>query len=840
MKHSFFSVVIAANGNNFEIENTINSILKQDMNDKIQIITVGRNQQITCDSDNVYELWNAGKQYAEGDFINFIAAGNCWDENAFNYAYNMISNHPDTPMILCRTKRMKDHARFTDSGEFRFNKDNHIDTNVRYSYIIDSIQQTFINKEYVKSADFSLDNGKAAETLFAANILSVSPTYYVSKKSIFLNNEIKESIAFDTDTFDAWLNKVCPKLLETSDGGNITRYDQHAAAWLMKELVRNPHCALHNDEVAKFKETITALLQNIEDRVLWNISSAPYSYRVHLLRLKHGGDNFDRSILFSRYKAEISIAMLRKGMLHLEGIDKAAMAGSDYRLVIKDNKGCEYFPEYYPAHCYDDKTFDGSCALEGRIWKIDIPATIHSEYGFYLKNDSDAPVKINAKFTKRAPFTNAMESTYFFEGDRLFKYAKGNIHVSKADFVSVLKAENKYCTELKDKHKEQLIPLRKKAVTTRLLKRFAKKETWLISDRTNIAGDNGEAFYRFLCSNPDAKKYKTYFVIDKNGRGYDNVKDLPNILDYDSKAYKLKFLTCDKIISSQKADWVMNAFGTDRDYMKNLYTYKFCFLQHGIIRNDMSKDFHKIKLNLHKFITSVESERDKIVELYGYDESQVVLTGLARYDRLEDDKSKVITFLPTWRQYIEIPTKTGISNRPYSENFTKYEYYHFYNNLINDERIISAMKKHGYTGEFYVHPLFEAQACDFNGNDVIKVNAGTADYQKVFKESSLLVTDYSSVDFDFAYLKKPIVYTMFDKELFFGTHTSDKTFFDYDNDGFGPACYDYETSVKAIVDCIERGCALEEKYAENIDKFFYYHDKNNCQRIFDVIREKGE
>ena len=864
MKGIFFSVIIAANGSDHETENTLNSIFEQGMSDNIQVILVGKEDAISsypsnhtkeviravvCDSDNMYELWNIGKQHADGDFINFIASGNCWEKDSFHHAYDLIAGHKSTPLILCRTKHMKDHARFTDSGEFRFNKDNLIDTDVRYSYLIDSIQQTFINKEFATSLDFITDDakvasnskptayGKAAELLFAKELLSAFPTYYVSKKSVFLNNEINESIAFKADTFDTWLNKVCPQLLATSDRNTPSRYNQHAAAWIIKELVRNHLCALNRDEVTQFKTRMTELLQVIEDRVLWNISSAPYSYRTYLLKLKHGGDNFDRNIFLKRFKAEVSIATYDEGMLHLEGIDKAAMAGDGCKLIIKDSKGHEYLPEICPAACYDDKTFDGKCALEGKIWKIDLPAMIHESYGFYLKNALDQLIQVNAKFTKRAPFTNAMESTYFFEGDRLFKYAKSRIHVSKADFFSVWTAENHFCNELKSKHKEELIPFRKKAVAAKLKKKGKSKETWLISDRTNIAGDNGEAFYRFLCNIPEAKEYDIYFVIDKNGRGYDKVADLPNIVDYSSDEYKLKFLTCDKIISSQKADWVMNAFGSDREYMKNLYTYKFCFLQHGIIRNDMSRDFHKIKLNVHKFITSVESERNKIIELYGYDESQVVLTGLARYDRLQDEKTNIITFLPTWRQYIEIPTKTGISNRPYSENFTRYEYYRFYNSLINDVRILKAMRDNKYTGEFYVHPLFEAQACDFTGNDVIKVNTATADYQKVFKESSLLVTDYSSVDFDFAYLKKPIVYTMFDKELFFGTHTSNKTFFDYDNDGFGPACYDYETSVKAIVGCIENGCALEEKYAENIDKFFYYHDKNNCQRIFDAIKE---
>ena len=49
-----------------------------------------------------------------------------------------------------------------------------------------------------------------------------------------------------------------------------------------------------------------------------------------------------------------------------------------------------------------------------------------------------------------------------------------------------------------------------------------------------------------------------------------------------------------------------------------------------------------------------------------------------------------------------------------------------------------------------------------------------------------MLTDYSSVAFDFAYLRKPIVYAHFDKEAFFsGEHSYTAGYFDYERDGFG-------------------------------------------------------
>lgn len=49
-----------------------------------------------------------------------------------------------------------------------------------------------------------------------------------------------------------------------------------------------------------------------------------------------------------------------------------------------------------------------------------------------------------------------------------------------------------------------------------------------------------------------------------------------------------------------------------------------------------------------------------------------------------------------------------------------------------------------------------------------------------------MVTDYSSVAFDFAYMKKSLVYAQFDREAFFEGQTYDEGYFNYETDGFGP------------------------------------------------------
>ena len=96
-----------------------------------------------------------------------------------------------------------------------------------------------------------------------------------------------------------------------------------------------------------------------------------------------------------------------------------------------------------------------------------------------------------------------------------------------------------------------------------------------------------------------------------------------------------------------------------------------------------------------------------------------------------------------------------------------------------------------------------------------------------------MVTDYSTIAFDFAYLKKPIVYTQFDKEEFYETQTYDKGFFEYERDGFGPVCYDLDSAVEALIKIIDKDC--ENDYIDRVTNFFVNIDKNNSKRVIDAV-----
>ena len=226
---------------------------------------------------------------------------------------------------------------------------------------------------------------------------------------------------------------------------------------------------------------------------------------------------------------------------------------------------------------------------------------------------------------------------------------------------------------------------------------------------------------------------------------------------------------------------------------------------------------------------------------YYIGEDRVVLTGMARYDELyrknkRNTPVKKIVIIPTWRKEIKESYDEKSSKSIYYDKFRETDYFKFYNSLINDERLLKAMKDKGYKGLMCMHPMHSEQWIDFTPNDVFEINSGYVDYQKEFIEASMLVTDYSSVAFDFAYLKKPVVYTQFDKDKFYLEHTYKKGYFDYEKNGFGCVCTDIDSAVNAIIAEIENECCNSEAYIERVNEFFPYNDANCCKRIYKSIR----
>jgi CDP-glycerol glycerophosphotransferase (TagB/SpsB family) len=599
------------------------------------------------------------------------------------------------------------------------------------------------------------------------------------------------------------------------------------------------------------KETDLSLLAGISVGVIGQMAAAS-GVKEYLIRQKYGDDEIGKfrvaedgwlrlgetrvACLSGKDGIQVSVADVRDGVLRLDGLVPSS-AVPEGGLYISDGAGGEIACHIAPHPARDIVTTWGRVIARGRRFTAELRLKPGASYSFIVQDAHGDRAVIRPSIGPHARLNGDSDKSGFIEGGYRIAFAGGKLKARRSSAPANAKAELAYLADLTRRGEIAVVFYRTLRHVRRL---FSRKPVWLLGDRPQYAGDNGEHLFRYLMKTDARKKYDVRFVIGKDSRDYERMKRYGRVVPFDTVAHRVMFLLADKVILSTAHYMGVNPFSAKGPYYEDLYSFDYVYLRHGVAKDDQSGWLNKLNKNIRMLVTTSERERAAILGgNYCYDESVVKLTGLPRFDGLVDDAQKVVAVLPTWRRNLEGRKIPASPKRQYRKDFKASDFFTFYNALINDEELLAVMREEGYTGKFYLHPVFEAQAGDFRGNDVFEVGTSAADYQGVFRESSLMLTDFSSVAFDFAYLKKPVIYAQPDEDEFYASHAWDRGYFSYPDDGFGPVTRGYEETVRAMVACIRGGCVMEQKYAERVDSFFAYTDRENCRRVFEAIEAIG-
>lgn len=361
---------------------------------------------------------------------------------------------------------------------------------------------------------------------------------------------------------------------------------------------------------------------------------------------------------------------------------------------------------------------------------------------------------------------------------------------------------------------------------------------YLLNDRIMYGDDNAEQLFRYI--NQEDKNFSkyTYFVLDKNSPNFKDISKAGKVLKYGSLKHKLKYINSKMIMSSHASyyDRVFNPFNEqEMSVYKDKINKQFVFLQHGVIMNDVHNFLNREHIIADLFITTTKPEYEDVEQNYMYDKNAIVCTGLARFDRLKDERKKIILIAPTWRAFLENVEYTNDKGNSLEES----EFYKKYQSLLNKKEILNEIKKYGYKIQFLLHPASEKYKQSFlnlQNENVEVLSTKDIRYSTLFKECALFITDYSSTHFDVAFLQKPIIYYQFDQEKFFTAHYN-RGYFDYEKDGFGELIKDEDDIVNKIIFYIKNNCQIEDKYKNTIENTFHYLDHNNSKRTLEEIKK---
>ncbi len=369
--------------------------------------------------------------------------------------------------------------------------------------------------------------------------------------------------------------------------------------------------------------------------------------------------------------------------------------------------------------------------------------------------------------------------------------------------------------------------------------KFAGRRIWLFFDKLYKAGDNGEYAFRHAVTRNDG--IECYYIINKDAPEYKRLKKefKHQILTYNSFQCQLYALMAENIIATHPDIIEFLGFNPKMtSVMKDLFQPNLICIAHGITIQKNADYQNRLFDNTMFYTTSSKYEVNHILQpIYGYRPDEVALTGLARFDGLKNNDKRQILITPTWRRNL-VGKASRNSTRKYADSFKETNYYKIYNRLINDERLITCAKKTGYRIIFLLHPSMSAQIDDYDKNNYVDLIQASGDmsYEKILTESSLMVTDYSGIHYDFGYMRKPIVYYQ-PKEVPMRFEEGGMKFATM---GFGPLCIEYEDAVQLICKFMENECRIPEEYKRRADDFFAFDDFNNSQRIYDAVLQWTE
>jgi hypothetical protein len=368
-------------------------------------------------------------------------------------------------------------------------------------------------------------------------------------------------------------------------------------------------------------------------------------------------------------------------------------------------------------------------------------------------------------------------------------------------------------------------------------------------DRLGDADDNGERLFEYLRENrPDIN---AWFVIEAGTPDHERLaagRHGDRVVPHGTPLWEQLMLHCEHLISSHidipvhRPPAIMALLGTEEP------PWRFSFLQHGVIKDDLSGWLNPKNVDL--FVVSTPDEYESVAgdgSSYVYTSRETKLTGLPRFDRLRriarsltpEDRNLVLV-APTWRHWLQKPRDRTFKIEFVDDFFTS-EYVEQWFGLLRSPELAETMAAHGLQIGFLPHPNLQPVLPKMDLPDHVQpLTFAGSNVQRLFASAAVLVTDYSSMAFNSAYVDRPVVYFQFDHDrVMAGGHLGRAGYFKYPTHGFGPVARTLPDAVGAISEIIGNGCTPAPLYARRIEEAFVLRDGRCCERVTAEIEKLG-
>ena len=217
-------------------------------------------------------------------------------------------------------------------------------------------------------------------------------------------------------------------------------------------------------------------------------------------------------------------------------------------------------------------------------------------------------------------------------------------------------------------------------------------------------------------------------------------------------------------------------------------------------------------------IASSKSEANNLSTAFHKALKNILITGLPRNDVFSKHTKKEIKkviYMPTHRNQGELNIKELLLM-----------------NMDSLDRKLSALQVELYIKLHYYH-MSDMNLEKYTNIFLIKDDEIQQDIYSVINDFDILITDYSSIFFDYLLSGNPIIFAPFDYDQYISKDR--ELYYDYDEVTPGPKCSDW-SEVAAWIEKFKYNPKLYEEERKKVtNKFHKYQDGKSAQRVYDEV-----
>lgn len=872
------SVVVPAYNSEANIVKTIESLQQQTIaEDKLEIILVNDGSSdgtssicheyagiasniVVIDKENggVSSARNAGIDRASGTYIAFLDSDDTLLPETLEAVSRFFDGHYDEvdvvsyPMKLYDNKREWSHVReevMTETGIYDLTKPQNAyalitnmnalvknDENLprfREDLAIHEDEQFFmsilLNKQKVgfcKQGAYRYQQlpGSAANT-------KMHPFY-----------QFENNIGFWEDLFAAYPDKA-PLYLQASFLNEMN--------WKIKRDIVLPY---HYDaaQLQTAVNRIKALMSRIDNDVIFTSPRAEEYLQHYFFSLKTNTnpkftlseDGFtlsdDDELLLCRNHVELEFIWTRveHGLFKMKGVLKSV--AFDYTTVpqlIMSADGTE--PTINISLTRSSRSRSQAHVVTSTYWGFDTQVSVSgcSQISFKLLVD-DIEIPLHLSFSARAQLNTKNNIRSFVSDDNDL------ISVDQAFQGFSIKHRASFLARQASFTRNSLGVIRSnpKAMLIRAVAKIDKKRkapVWLYYDRPGTQGDN--SYYQFLHDFEQQDGIDRFYITRDDqqtlARMFES-KHAPHVIQFNSIKHRRLHLQADRVIASyaELPTWCPYSGKTMRG-LGDMLRYEMVYLQHGVLHAHLPWKYSADRLLMEYEVVSTDFERNNLVQQYGFQPSQLIASGMPRYDRISTtaQKGRRILFAPSWRKNL-VAAGSNVSFSSKASLLFSSTFWRETSSFLSDEHLLETLQKHDYQLDVKLHPNFKGYATEFKrfANDRISIvsEVDESDY-------SIFITDYSSWVFDFVYLKRSIAYFLPDElEFKSGLHGYHKLDLPLE-EGFGPLAHTSSELVGIVCRLVEQDGETDSKYKDRMEDFFLHYDDSQRERLYRALMKQG-